>query len=66
MDLDNNKKNYVKIDRETGRDEIFTLLDEINSDLEDDIDNSMNNFGTEFILAVSQENELDSNDEPMI
>ena len=66
MDLDNKKKNYVKIDRETGRDEIFTLLDEINSDLEYDIDNSMNNFGTEFMLAVSQENELDSNDEPMI
>ena len=39
MDMNNKRKKYVKIDRETGSDEIFALLDEVNSDVEDDIDN---------------------------
>ena len=39
MDLNKRRKKYVKIDRETRSDEIFGLLDEVNSDLEDDIDN---------------------------
>ena len=39
MDLKNKRKKYVKIDRETGSDEIFALFHEVNSDLEDDIDN---------------------------
>ena len=37
--MNNKRKKYVKIDRETGSDEIFALLDEVNSDVEDDIDN---------------------------
>ena len=37
MDLNNKRKRYVKIDRETGSDQTSTLLDEVNSDLEDDI-----------------------------
>ena len=39
MDLNKRRKKYVKIYRETRSDEIFGLLDEVNSDLEDDIDN---------------------------
>ena len=39
MDMNNKRKKYVKIDRETGSDEIFALLDEVNSDVEDDSDN---------------------------
>ena len=35
MDLCNKRKKYVKIDRETGSDKIFELLDEVNSHLED-------------------------------
>ena len=41
------------------------MLDEVNSDLEDDIDNLMNNSDTEFVLEESLENELDSDDEPL-
>ena len=33
---------YVEIDRETGNDEMFALLDEVNSDLGDDTKNLMN------------------------
>ena len=53
MDLNNNRKKYVKIDRETGKDETFAFLDQVNSDLEDDIDNLMNNLDTKFVLEKS-------------
>ena len=33
---------YVQIDRETESDEMFALLDELNSDLGDDTENIMN------------------------
>lgn len=33
MNLNNKRKMYVQIDRETGNDEMFALLDEVNSDL---------------------------------
>ena len=56
MDLNNKRQNYVQTDRETGSDEIFPLLDEVNSDLEDDIDNLMNDLDTEFVLKESLEN----------
>ena len=46
MDLNNKRK---KIDGETRSDEIFALLDELNSNLEDDIDNLMNP-NTAFVL----------------
>ena len=32
---------YVQIDKEIGSDEMFALLDEVNSDLEDDTENLM-------------------------
>ena len=56
---------YVKVYRETGSDDIFALLDKVNSDLEDDIDNLMNNSDTKFLLEEILENELDSDDEPL-
>ena len=65
MDLNNKRKVYVKVYRETGSDDIFALLDKVNSDLEDDIDNLMNNSDTKFLLEEILENELDSHDEPL-
>ena len=44
--MNNKRKKYVKIDKETGSDEILALLNEVNSDLEDDIDNWINNSGS--------------------
>ena len=40
-------------------------MGEVNSVLEDDIDNVMNDSGTEFMLEESLENELDSDYEPL-
>ena len=65
MDLKNKRKNCVKLDRKTGSDEIFVLLDEVNSDLEEDIDKLMNDSETEFVLEESLKNESDSDDEPL-
>ena len=65
MNLNNKRKKYPKIDRETGSDEIFGLLVDKSSDLKDDIDNLMNDSETEFVLEESLENELDSDDEPL-
>ena len=61
----NNKKKYIKIKRETGSDETVALLDEVNSDLEDNFDNLMNDLDTEFVLEEGLENELDSDDETL-
>ena len=47
MDVNNKRKKYFMIDRETGSDRIFALLDE----------------GTEFVLKENLQNELDSNHE---
>ena len=63
MDLNNKRKKYVKMDRETRSDKIFTLLNEVNSDLEHNIDNLMNNLDSEFVLEESLENDLDSVDD---
>ena len=41
------------------------MLDEVNSDLENDIDNLMNDSDTEIGLEETLENELDSDDEPI-
>ena len=65
MDLKNKRKNCVKLDRKTGSDEIFVLLDEVNSDLEEDINKLMNDSETEFVLEESLKNESDSDDEPL-
>lgn len=40
-------------------------MGEVNSVLEDDTDNVMNDSGTEFMLEESLENELDSDYEPL-
>ena len=61
----NNKKKYIKIKRETESDETVALLDEVNSDLEDNFDNLMNDLDTEFVLEEGLENELDSDDETL-
>ena len=55
----------VKIDRGTVSDENFALLDEVNSDLEDDIGSLLNHLDTEFVLEECLENELDTDDEPL-
>ena len=65
MDLKNKRKNCVKLDRKTGSDEIFVLLDEVNSDLEEDIGKLMNDSETEFVFEESLKNESDSDDEPL-
>ena len=65
MDLINKRKNYARIDRNTRREEIFALLDEVNSDQEDDIDNLMNDSETEFTVDGNLDNEIDSDDEPL-
>ena len=54
MDLNNKRKKYNKIYSETGSAETFVLLDEINSDLEDYIDNLMNDSNTDFVLEKSR------------
>ena len=55
--MNNKWKDYVKIDRETGSDKIFALLDEGNIDLEDDTDNLKNDLDTELVLGEILENE---------
>ena len=69
MNLNNKRRKYVKIYRETGSDKIFALLDEVDSDLEDDIDNLMNNSDSEFVgnlnSGKSLENYLDFDDKPL-
>ena len=61
--MNHKRKKYAKIARKIRSDEI--LLDEVNSDLEDDIDNLMNDSDTEFVLEESLENELDFDDKPL-
>ena len=52
MDLNNKRKKYVGIDRNTRSEEIFGLLDEVNSAQEEDIENLMNDSDTEFIVEM--------------
>ena len=40
-------------------------MDEVNSDLEDNIDNLKNDLDTDFVLEEGLENELDSDDETL-
>ena len=66
MGLNNKRKKYVKIDRETGSDDILTLFDDVNIQLEDDIDNLTIHSNTEeSVLKVSLKNELESDYEPL-
>ena len=55
----------VKMDIETESDEIFALLDEVISELKDNIDNLMNISRSEFVLKEILENELGSDDVPL-
>ena len=45
----NNRKKYIHIDRETGSNEIYAMLDEIESDTESDIENLLEDSDTEYI-----------------
>ena len=65
MDLNNKRKKCIKIDRETGSDRLFAVLYEVNSDLEDDINNLMNDLDSEFVLKQSLGNVFDSDVEPL-
>ena len=62
--MNHKRKKYAKIARKIRSDEI--LLDEVNSDIEDDIDNLMNDSDAECVLEESLEKELNSDDEPLI
>ena len=65
MNLNNKRKKYARIDRNTRSEEIFALLDEVNSDHEEDIENLMNDSDTEFIVDENLDNDIDSDDEPL-
>ena len=58
-------KKYANIVRNTASEEIFALVDEVDSALEDDIDNLKKDSGTELELEESLEKELDSDNEPL-
>ena len=45
----NNRKKYIHIDRETGSNEIYVMLDEIESDTESDIENLLEDSDTQYI-----------------
>ena len=65
MDLNNKRKKYVRIDRNSRSGEIFALLDEVKSDQEEDIENLMNDSDTEFIVDETFDNDIDSDEEPL-
>ena len=50
--MDNNWKRYFHIDSGTSTDEIFVLLDAVQSDTDDDIDELMNDSDKEFIAPA--------------
>ena len=56
----NNRKKYIHIDRETGSNEIYAMLDEIESDTESGIENLSEDSDTEYI---SEEPIPDNNEE---
>ena len=45
--MNKSRKNYIKIDTATSTEEIFALLDNVNSDVENDIDASDTEFYVE-------------------
>ena len=65
MKQNNNRKKYLKIDQNTGSENSFALLDGVESDLEDDIDELMNNSVAEFVFQKEDSEKDDvSNDQP--
>ena len=51
----NNRKKYVHIDRETGSNEIFAMLDKTENETESDIENLLEDFDTEYIPDNKEE-----------
>ena len=49
--MNNNRKTYFHIDSGTSTDQTFALLDKVQSNNEDNIDEFMNDFDTEFIVS---------------
>ena len=47
--MNNSRKNYVEITEKTGSDEMYALLDEVESDLDEDVDNEINDSDKEFL-----------------
>ena len=52
----NNSKKYVEITEKTGSDEIYELVDEVETDLYENVANEMNDSDTELL----ENDELDS------
>ena len=50
IDLNNKRKRCVRTVGKTGSEEIFTLLNKVNRDVEDLINNLMSNSDIEFVL----------------
>ena len=45
----NNRNKYIHVDRETGSNEIFVMLDKIDGEAESDIENLLEDSDTEYI-----------------
>ena len=58
MDLNNKGKHYVKIYRDTDSNNIYALVDEVESHEENDIVNLLNNPDTESVLGKYSENDI--------
>ena len=56
----NNRKKYIHIDRETGSNEIFAMLDKIDSETESDIENLLEDSNT---VYIAEEPILDNKEE---
>ena len=57
--INNNRKRHFDIDSDASTGQVFTLLDSVQSNNEDEIDKLMNDFDTEFIAL--EEIELTDN-----
>ena len=65
MDLKNERKHYVEIDRDITSEQVLALLDAVESDEENNIDNLVNDSGTKFIMKeeiAEEKNENNSTD----
>ena len=49
--MNNNQKRHFEIDSDASTGQIFTLLDAVQGDNEDEIDELINYFDTEFIVT---------------
>ena len=52
-----NRKQYYNIDATISRDDIFAILDSVDSENEEDIENLMNDSDTEFVVVTEEEEE---------